>query len=292
MGENKRYYWLKLKKDFFDSKEMKKLRKLAGGDTFTIIYLKMQLLSLADEGKLYFDGVEDSFADEIALQIDEDPENVKVTILYLQKVGLLEMQSDNELFLSEVPYMTGSETDKAEFMRKKRQQKNNNAIDKGNIVTRMLPEVTKCYTEIEKEKETDKDKEKEKETDNNMSTGVDGISSIHIHYQEIIDLFNSICVSLNKVRNLTDTRKKKIKSAYKLLNGDYEGLFKRVEESDFLSGRSGKWDKCGFDWIMKQENMVKILEGNYDNKGGNSNGGTQQDSKGAYDDLPEIGITL
>ena len=119
MGENKRYYWLKLKKDFFDSKEMKKLRKLAGGDTFTIIYLKMQLLSLADEGKLYFDGVEDSFAEEIALQIDEDPENVKVTILYLQKVGLVEMQADNELFLSEVPYMTGSETDKAEYMRKK-----------------------------------------------------------------------------------------------------------------------------------------------------------------------------
>lgn len=290
MGENKRYYWLKLKKDFFDSKEMKKLRKLAGGDTFTIIYLKMQLLSLADEGKLYFDGVEDSFAEEIALQIDEDPENVKVTILYLQKVGLIEMQADNELFLSEVPYMTGSETDKAEYMRKKRQQKSKCVISNGNNVTQMLPNVTKCYTEIEKE--TDKDKEKEKETDNNMSTGVDGISPIHIHYQEIIDLFNSICVSLNKVKNLTDTRKKKIKSAYKLLNGDYEGLFKRVEESDFLSGRSGKWDKCGFDWIMKQENMVKILEGNYDNKGGNNNGGTQQDSKGAYDDLPEIGITL
>ena len=276
MGENKRYYWLKLKKDFFDSKEMKKLRKLAGGDTFTIIYLKMQLLSLADEGKLYFDGVEDSFAEEIALQIDEEPENVKVTILYLQRVGLIEVMSDNELLLSEVPYMTGSETDKAEFMRKKRQKSSNKFIGEGNNVTRMLPEVTKCYTEIEKETDKEKEKEKEKETDNNMSTGVDGISPIHIHYQEIIDLFNSICVSLNKVRNLTDTRKKKIKSAYKLLNGDYEGLFKRVEESDFLSGRSGKWDKCGFDWIMKQENMVKILEGNYDNKEGNNNGGNQQ----------------
>ena len=155
MGENKRYYWLKLKKDFFNSKEMKKLRKLAGGDTFTIIYLKMQLLSLDDEGKLYFDGVEDSFAEEIALQIDEDPENVKVTILYLQKVGLIEMQADNELFLSEVPYMTGSETDKAEYMRKKRQQKSKCVISKGNNVTQMLPDVTKCYTEIEKEIEID-----------------------------------------------------------------------------------------------------------------------------------------
>lgn len=46
MAENKRYYWLKLMDDFFDSKRIKKLRKMAGGDTYTIIYLKMQLLSL------------------------------------------------------------------------------------------------------------------------------------------------------------------------------------------------------------------------------------------------------
>ena len=48
----KRYFWLKLKEDFFRQKEIKKLRKIAGGDTFTIIYLKLQLLSLQDNGKL------------------------------------------------------------------------------------------------------------------------------------------------------------------------------------------------------------------------------------------------
>lgn len=288
MGENKRYYWLKLKKDFFDSKEMKKLRKLAGGDTFTIIYLKMQLLSLADEGKLYFDGVEDSFAEEIALQIDEDPENVKVTILYLQKVGLVEMQAENELFLSEVPYMTGSETDKAEYMRKKRQQKSKCVISKGNNVTQMLPDVTKCYTEKEKEIEIEKDIEKE--IDNNMSTDVD--SRISIDYQKTVDLFNNICISLPNVKSLTDLRKQKIRNAYKALNGNYESFFTRVESSDFLSGRNGAWSRCCFDWIMKPSNIIKIIEGNYDNKVGNNNGGNQQNIKGAYDDLPEIGITL
>ena len=45
MSEN-RYYWLKLKDDFFTSKRIKKLRNLAGGDTLTIIYLKMQLKSI------------------------------------------------------------------------------------------------------------------------------------------------------------------------------------------------------------------------------------------------------
>ena len=63
----KRYYWLKLKADWFSDKRIKKLRSIAGSDTHTIIYLKMMLLSLKDEGKLYFEGVEDSFVSEIAM---------------------------------------------------------------------------------------------------------------------------------------------------------------------------------------------------------------------------------
>lgn len=68
----KKYYWLRLKDDWFNSKVIKKLRKIAGGDTYTIIYLKMQLLSLKNEGKLYYEGVEDSFEEELALDLDED----------------------------------------------------------------------------------------------------------------------------------------------------------------------------------------------------------------------------
>lgn len=49
----KKYYWLKLRNDWFGDKRIKKLRSIAGGDTYTIIYLKMQLLSLKNEGKLF-----------------------------------------------------------------------------------------------------------------------------------------------------------------------------------------------------------------------------------------------
>ena len=273
MGENKRYYWLKLKKDFFDSKEMKKLRKLAGGDTFTIIYLKMQLLSLADEGKLYFDGVEDSFAEEIALQIDEDPENVKVTILYLQKVGLVEMQADNELFLSEVPYMTGSETDKAEFMRKKRQKKSNNVISEGNNVTQMLPDVTKCYTEKEIEKDIEKKIETEIDNKNkNKKTEYDVLIE---NYSDNIDLRNTIYEFIKMRKGI-----KKPITSY--------GLKKILNKLDSLADNDKNKIAILDQSIMRS--WAGIFELNQ--KGGNNNGGTQQDSKGAYDDLPEIGITL
>ena len=106
----KRYYWLKLKADWFSDKRIKKLRSIAGGDTHTIIYLKMMLLSLKDEGKLYFEGVEDNFASEIALALDEDAENVKLTLAFLQRHGLIEIGDDDEYQLTEVPTIIGSET--------------------------------------------------------------------------------------------------------------------------------------------------------------------------------------
>jgi predicted phage replisome organizer len=85
----KKYYWLKLKDDFFMQKEIKKLRKLAGGDTYTIIYLKLQLISIKNGGKIIFESVEDNFVDEMALTIDEEVENVRFTLLFLEKYNLI-----------------------------------------------------------------------------------------------------------------------------------------------------------------------------------------------------------
>ena len=81
MSENKKYYWLKLPKDFFEDRAIKKLRSIAGGDTYTIIYLKMLLRTLEDDGKFVYEGIEDNIIDEIALDIDEKEE----LILYSAK---------------------------------------------------------------------------------------------------------------------------------------------------------------------------------------------------------------
>ena len=70
-----------------------------------------------------------------------------------------------------------------------------------------------------------------------------------------------------KVQRLSDTRKKSLKNAIKILgNLSFEDLFTKVEQSDFLTGRSGGWNGCSFDWIIKPSNLTKIIEGNYDNK--------------------------
>ena len=149
----KRYYWLKLPKDFFEDKAIKRLRQIAGGDTYTIIYLKMLLKSMEDDGKLFYEGIEDTICDEIALDINESADDVQVTISYLEKKGLL-VVTDSEVELTRLTEMVGSETDKAELMRKLRNKANsNNVTEISNNVTKALPTVTKCYTEKEIEKE-------------------------------------------------------------------------------------------------------------------------------------------
>ena len=156
MSENKRYYWLKLMDDFFDSKRIKKLRKMAGGDTFTIIYLKMQLLSLQKGGYLEYSGLEDEFYKEIALDIDEDEVNVQVTIQYLLSCGLLETTDNIEYLLPFVKHNLGSETASTRRSRKSREnaqkmlQCNSNEADCNKLQQN-------CNVDIEKDTETEKE---------------------------------------------------------------------------------------------------------------------------------------
>lgn len=158
MSKPKRYFWLKLHKDFFQRKEIKRLRKIAGGDTYTIIYLKMLLRSIMSDGKLYFDGLEDDFASELALDLDEKEENVQITIQYLLKIGLIEMCSDEEYYLPDTKDSTGCETAVASRVRKHRERKK--ALHCNADVTQVKQ---LCNGEIEKEIELEKDIEIEKE---------------------------------------------------------------------------------------------------------------------------------
>ena len=132
--KNKRYYWIQLTQDFFKSKEMKLLRKIAGGDTHTIIYLKMMLISLEDGGCIYYDGLADNLAEEIALMIDENVEDIKITLLFLESKGLLTRKNDRDYFLEQVPEMVGSETASARRVRKFRE--NQLALQCNNDVTK------------------------------------------------------------------------------------------------------------------------------------------------------------
>lgn len=151
--KNKRYYWIQLAQDFFKSKEMKLLRKIAGGDTHTIIYLKMMLISLEDGGHIYYDGLADNLAEEIALVIDENVEDIKITLIFLESKGLLTRKNDRDYFLEQVPEMVGSETASTRRSRKHRELR---GLHCNTIATTCNGDIEKDIdTEIEKEKDVD-----------------------------------------------------------------------------------------------------------------------------------------
>lgn len=156
MGE-KKYYWLKLQNDFFSHKEIKKLRKIAGGDTYTVIYLKMLLVSLKNDGRLFYDGVEETFSEELALDLDEEKDNVDVTLKFLMVHGLIEETSQNQFSLPGTINAIGAET--SGNIRVKRHREKLKALQCNDSVTPM-----KRIVNGEKEKDLEIDLDKDNKT--------------------------------------------------------------------------------------------------------------------------------
>lgn len=105
---------------------------------------------------------------------------------------------------------------------------------------------------------------------------VDSIS--RVPFQKIVDLYHSICCSLPRIKGLSESRKAQLRARWKEYpNFEFwESFFQRVELSDFLAGRvtptnGRKPFIANLQWITKQENFLKILEGNYDNRKGEEN---------------------
>lgn len=112
------------------------------------------------------------------------------------------------------------------------------------------------------EKPKEKDKEKEKEKDKDKENGKEDID-----YQQIADMYNNTCVSFPKLTKLSDKRKKAIKARLNTYSlEDIQKVFTMAEQSDFLKGGNNRNWSATFDWLMNDNNMVKVLDGNYANR--------------------------
>lgn len=99
--------------------------------------------------------------------------------------------------------------------------------------------------------------------------GKDRLGKDRVDYNGIKDAYNSLCPSLPSIKSLSEARKKAIKArlnSYSL--EDLHEAFRMAEESDFLKGSNDRNWTANFDWIMKDANIAKILDGNYQNRSG------------------------
>lgn len=276
-GKEKRYYWIKLKDDFFGSLRIKKLRKIAGGDTYLIIYLKMQLVAMKHEGYLEWKGVEDSFADELALELDEDPDNVKVTLAYLMNCGLVETSDNINFFIPYAVENVGSEGSCAQRVRDCRERKKiaeaegKKALPCNADVT---PEKRDGNTEIEKEKEI------EIEIDSTVPKGTVCRAK---DVRRVIEEWNK--TDFTHIERISPDSKRG--GLLRKRVNDY-GVDKVIEaiqranRSSFLKGNNRNGWTADFNWFIRPENFQKVLEGNYDNREetGGSNGSRRNHDNG------------
>lgn len=270
----KRYYWLKLPEDFFRQKSIKKLRRIAGGDTYTVIYLKMLLVAIKQDGKLFFEGVEDDFCEELALDLDEEPNNVKITIQFLLSQGLMQEGIDGEYELPECANLTGSEGSSAARMRNHRQK----LSQCDAIVTSSDKLLQNGYGEIEKEKSIERNKEKKIQLEEREEVEIKGQSDTKVtdsptqdvgtaDIEEIINAWNTLgSMGIAEVYKVVPSSKRYSNLKARIKQYGKDAVLKAIENirsSSFLCGDNRKGWTITFDWFVLPNNFIKVWEGNY-----------------------------
>ena len=119
---------------------------------------------------------------------------------------------------------------------------------------------------IHKEEKSIEEKRKEKERREENTLTASPVRE-KIDFQEIITIFNSVCINLPKAETIGEKRKTAIRMILKNHSMEQIGdVFRNVSQSDFLNGRVTNFS-ASFDWIIKPANFIKILENNYKNNG-------------------------
>lgn len=101
----------------------------------------------------------------------------------------------------------------------------------------------------------------------------------NIDYQKIVNMYNDTCVSFPRLKTLSDSRKKSIKARFNsgYTYEDFQSLFTKAENSSFLKGSNNRNWSATFDWLIKDSNIAKVLDGNYDEKSNYTNNSDTKD---------------
>lgn len=258
MSDNKKYYYLKLKDDYFDSDDLIVLENMPDGYLYSNILLKLYLRSLKNEGKLMFkDRI--PYNSNILAQITRHSVGVmEKAIQIFNSLGLIEIMDNGAIYLLDIQNYIGessTEADRKRSYRLKIDQEKRNQLPEGQ----MSGQSGDIYPpEIEKEIDLEKDKETELKEKCPAAP-----------YEKIKIMFNSICKSFPKIKTLSAKRKTGIKMRWNQYNYDlnvFDELFTIAENSDFLKGDNNRNWKADFDWLINENNMAKVLENKYENK--------------------------
>lgn len=266
--KDKRYYWLRLKRDFFKRHDIQIIEAMDNGKDYILFYLKLLCESVDHEGNLRFSEQIPYNEQMLATITNTNVDVVRSAIRVFSELSMMEVLDDGTLYMNEVQKMIGTETYWAEKKRLQREKEKPLLLDNVQQVSNDSP------TCPSKSKSKSIDKELEIETENRE----------RIDYQHIADMYNATCVSFPHLTTLSVARKKAIKARLKTHTVDeFQLMFEKAEASNFLKGANDRNWSATFDWMIKDSNMAKILDGNYDNKNGTKPNKVATDLEQSYE---------
>ena len=271
--KSKRYYWWRLRKNFFTQITINKLRRSENGDTKAIIYLQMVLMTIDNDGYIQYEGVEDDISDEIAIALDEDSNIVKETVNQLTDMGLIEIVED-DYFLPEAKSGIDSEAESTERSRKCRARKKEKALhcnvdatdSNANEIGSNIQATQSREDKIRENKSRinksriNKEIERKKEI---YPSQVSSSESKLLEPEKIVSLFNDICKSYEPIRNyMVYSSALSTCICFGYTEHDYRQAFTNAENSDYLKGLTeNKTYQSKFDWIL--EHLEEVKNGKY-----------------------------
>lgn len=260
--------------DMRNDVKIKALRRRFSHKGYAVWCFILETLTDTDYFEIDFNEVSQEL---LAADYDITVEELREIVQYCELIGLLQITPENKVFSAAHQRRFSGLINKRERDRERLQTLINKRKQAETEVIEAKTSENEDYrsdNSHSKVKESKGEKSKEEESKEKKS--------IKYPYQGICDLWNSVCVSLPRIAKVTEARRQKIRARLDEFGCQpeewlttAETLFKRVQASDFLTGRKTDW-KASFDWLFENgKNWVKVTEGNYDNKGCGFNRGAQ-----------------
>lgn len=148
MADNKKYYYLKLKENFFDSEDMRLLQGMKDGYVYSDILLKMYLKSLHQEGRLMYRDIIPYTPDMIATVTGHQVGTVEKAMKAFEQMGLIEILDNGAIYMMDIQNFIGqssSEADRRRIYRKMIDTEKERLVENKNV-TNVVTNVTRCST--------------------------------------------------------------------------------------------------------------------------------------------------
>ena len=262
--DKERYYWLKLKRDFFKRHDIRVIEDMPNGKEYVLFYLKLMVEAIDHEGALRFSDTIPYSESMLSSVTNTNVDIVRSALRLFMELGMVELLNDETLYLSEVARLLDSETYAAGRQRELREKKTG-----GDIVACLSPG---CRQDTEKESDTERDKETEIESEiekekkkESESTEPEGSVCRTKDVRRIVQAWNSL--GLQQITKLTPDSKRGCMLRARVREYGTEAVLQAIEKirsSAFLRGQNTKGWVITFEWFVRPNNFPKVLEGNYD----------------------------